>query len=106
MIKLTESAAFRMLHSLKERGRGIGIRIGLKTTGCSGLTWVFEYVDEPAETDLVLLEQGVQLFVDPKDVPYIEETEIDFVRQGLNSGYEFRNPNERNRCGCGESFSV
>lgn len=106
MIKLTESAAFRMQHSLKERGRGIGIRIGLKTTGCSGLTWVFEYVDEPAETDLVLLEQGVQLFVDPKDVPYIEGTEIDFVRQGLNSGYEFRNPNERNRCGCGESFSV
>lgn len=106
MIKLTDNAAFRMKHSLAERGQGVGIRIGLKTTGCSGLTWVFEYVDEPTETDLVFLEQGVQLFVDPKDVPYIEGTEIDYVRQGLNSGYEFKNPNERNRCGCGESFSV
>lgn len=106
MITLTDAAAFRMKHSLRERERGVGIRIGVKTTGCSGFSWVFEYVDEPLETDLVFLERDVQIFVDPKDLPYIQGTVIDYVRQNLNWGYEFSNPNETNRCGCGESFSV
>ena len=106
MISLTEKAAERIKKNIEKRGNGQGIRIGVKTTGCSGLAYVLEYVDRPEETDVCLECNGCKIFVDPKSCPYVQGTEIDYVRNGLNEGFEFRNPNERDRCGCGESFRI
>ena len=105
-ISLSESAARHVLRSLNKRAKGIGVRLGVKTTGCSGLAYQLEYVDEAAPEDVVFEQHGVKVLVDPKSMAYIDGTELDYVREGLNEGFKFHNPNERDRCGCGESFRV
>ena len=105
-VTLTEAAARHVTRYLAKRGKGVGVRLGLKTTGCSGLAYKLEYVDEVAAEDIVFENHGVKLLVDPKSLAYIEGTELDFVREGLTEGFRFNNPNERDRCGCGESFRV
>ncbi len=105
-ITLTEAAAQHVSNYLKKRGSGLGVRVGVKTTGCSGMAYVLEYVDESAEEDSVFESHGVSVFVDPKSLVYIDGTELDFVKEGLNEGFEFNNPNVAGECGCGESFSV
>jgi len=106
MLSLTEAASKKVKQTLSKRGKGLGVRVGVKTTGCSGLAYVLEYVDTPNEGDIVVDCNGCSFFVDPKSCPYIQGMTIDFVRNGLNEGFEFKNPNERDRCGCGESFRV
>lgn len=106
MISVTDIAAKKIQHQLSKRGQGIGIRLGVKTTGCSGLAYVLEYVDKVFEGDHVVESNGVHVYVDSKSLVYITGVEMDWVRNGLNEGFEFRNPNERDRCGCGESFRV
>ncbi len=105
-LSLTEKAAKHVQKSLLNRGKGIGLRIGVKTSGCSGMAYVMEFVDEIDENDQVFESQGVKLFVDPKSLIYIDGTELDYVREGLNEGFKFNNPNVKNECGCGESFNV
>ena len=105
-VPLTEAAARHVSRYLGKRGRGIGVRLGVKTTGCSGLAYKLEYADAAAPEDLVFEDRGVKVLVDPKSLPYIEGTQLDFVREGLNEGFKFINPNERDRCGCGESFRI
>ena len=108
MISLTETAAEKIKLQIQKRGKGTGIRIGVKTTGCSGLAYVLEYVDSPPVTrdQFVYENHGVKVWVDGRSMPYVNGLEMDWVRKGLNEGFEFRNPNERDRCGCGESFRV
>ena len=106
MISLTDKASNKVQQTLAKRGKGIGIRIGVKTTGCSGLAYVLEYVDHPNPEDIRVDCTGCSLFVDPKSSAYINNMTIDYVRNGLNEGFEFSNPNERDRCGCGESFRI
>jgi iron-sulfur cluster assembly protein len=91
---------------LSKRGKGEGIRLGVRTTGCSGLAYKLEFVDQVASEDLRFESRGVQVFVDPKSLPYIDGTELDFAREGLNEGFKFNNPNVKSECGCGESFQV
>ena len=105
-ITLTPAAASHVQKSLAKRGRGVGVRLGVKTTGCSGLAYKIEYVDEIAPEDQVVDSHGVKVVIDPKSLAYLDGTELDFVREGLNEGFKFANPNERDRCGCGESFRV
>ena len=105
-ISVTESAARHVGAQLDNRGRGEGIRLGVKTSGCSGLSYVLEYVDDVQVEDRVFESHGIKLFVDPKSLIYLDGTELDLVRNGLNEGLEFRNPNVAGECGCGESFSV
>ena len=105
-VTLTESAARHVQRYLAKRGKGVGVRLGVKTTGCSGLAYKLEYVDEVAPEDVVFEDRGIKVLVDPKSLAYIAGTELDFVREGLNEGFKFNNPNERDRCGCGESFRV
>jgi iron-sulfur cluster assembly protein len=108
MISLTERAAEKVKYNLQKRGRGIGIKVGVKTTGCSGLAYVLEYVDNPAVTrdQHVYDNHGVKVYVDGRSLVYLNGLEMDWVKQGLNEGFEFINPNEKNKCGCGESFNV
>ncbi len=106
MIALTEAAAEHVRRCLVRRGRGIGVRLGVRTVGCSGLTYVLEYADAAAPADEVFEDRGVRIVVDPKSLPYLDGTELDYAREGLNEGFRFRNPRERDRCGCGESFRV
>ncbi|CAK7063807.1 Iron-binding protein IscA [Saezia sanguinis] len=105
-VSLTESAARHVSSYLAKRGKGIGIRLGVKTTGCSGLAYKLEYADEVTPEDVVFDSQGLKVLIDPKSLPYLEGTELDFVKEGLNEGFRFNNPNERGRCGCGESFRI
>ncbi len=105
-ISLTESAANRVKTFLAARGQGIGLRLGVRKTGCSGFAYVINYADAEASGELVFEDRGVKVFVDPQSLPYIDGTEIDFVKQGLNEAFRFRNPNVKGECGCGESFSV
>lgn len=105
-ITLTESAAKHVSRYLANRAKGVGIRVGIKTTGCSGLAYVLEFVDELKAEDQVFESQGVKVIVDPKSLLYIDGTELDFVKEGLNEGFKFRNPNIASECGCGESFNV
>ncbi len=105
-ITMTQAAAAHVARSLARRGKGLGVRLGVKTTGCSGLSYMLEFVDEAAPEDKTFEQHGVKLLVDPKSLPYLEGTELDFVREGLNEGFKFHNPNERDHCGCGESFRV
>ena len=105
-VSLGESAARHITRYLSRRGKGVGVRLGVKTTGCSGLAYKIEFADEVAPEDIVFEQQGVKILVDPKSLPYIDGTELDFVREGLNEGFKFNNPNERDRCGCGESFRI
>ena len=106
MISVTEQAAKKIKQTIEKRGSALGIRVGVRTTGCSGLAYVLEYVDNPTPDDQTFECSGCQIFVDPKSCPYLKGLVIDYVRQGLNEGFEFKNPNERDRCGCGESFRV
>ena len=105
-IDVTPAAARHITTRLAKRGKGLGIRIGVKTTGCSGLAYTFEYVDVSNSDDVEVECMGVHVFVDPKSMAYLGGTTVDFARNGLNEGFVFRNPNERDRCGCGESFRV
>lgn len=105
-ITLTERAAHRVRQSLDKRGHGRGLRLGVRTAGCSGLAYTMEFADEKHAEDVELESRGVALFVDPKSLLYLAGTELDFVREGLNEGFQFRNPNSKAECGCGESFSV
>ncbi len=105
-ITMTDAAAQRVSDFLSNRGKGIGLRVGIKTTGCSGLAYVLEFVDEVQEGDEVFEEKGVSLIVDGKSLVYIDGTELDFVKEGLNEGFKFNNPNQAGECGCGESFTV
>ncbi len=105
-ISLTERAAQHVRRSLVRRGKGVGIRIGVRTTGCSGLAYKLEFVDAAVADDLAFESHGLQVFVDPKSLPYIDGTELDFVKEGLNEGFKFQNPNVKAECGCGESFTV
>ena len=105
-LTITETAAHHVQTQLTARGKGLGIRIGVKTTGCSGMAYMLEFVDAVEETDHVYEAHGVKLFVDPKSLVYIDGTQMDFVKEGLNEGFEFTNPNVKGECGCGESFQV
>lgn len=105
-ITLTEKAANHISRYLQKRGKGIGLRVGVRTTGCSGLAYKLEYVDDPVAEDQVFESRGVKVFVDPKSLPYVDGTELDFAREGLNEGFKFRNPNVKDECGCGESFRI
>jgi iron-sulfur cluster assembly protein len=108
MIQLTEIAAKKVLKQIEKRGKGAGITVGVRTTGCSGLAYKLEYIDNPPVTrDWFKYEShGVSVWVNGKDTPYINGLTMDYKRQGLNEGFEFINPNETARCGCGESFKV
>ena len=108
MITITERAAGRIKMNITKRGRGIGIKVGVKTTGCSGLAYVLEYVDQvSAVADYQYYEEfGANIWVASKDLTYIDGLSIDYVKKGLNEGFEFRNPNSKGECGCGESFTI
>ena len=105
-ISLTESAAERVRHFLEERGKGFGLRLGVRKTGCSGFAYVVNYADEVSPKDRVFEDRGVRVFVDPESLPLVDGTTVDFVKQGLNEAFRFRNPNVKGECGCGESFTV
>ena len=105
-ITMTDAAAARVSSFLTNRGKGIGLRLGVKTTGCSGLAYVLEFVDELADEDQVFEQNGVRIIVDAKSLIHLDGTELDFVKEGLNEGFQFNNPNAKGECGCGESFSV
>ena len=106
MITLTEQAIKKISQNISKRGHGLGIKIGVRTTGCSGLAYVLEYVDNSAKEDFAAKFETFEVFISPKDAPYLDGITVDYVRQGLNEGFEFINPNEKDRCGCGESFRV
>jgi iron-sulfur cluster assembly protein len=106
MISLTELAAEKVKTQLERRGKGLGIRVAVKTTGCSGLSYVIEYVDVPQPEDMSFVSRSIHVFVDPKSLVYVDGIEMDWVCNGLNEGFDFKNPNEKARCGCGESFTV
>jgi iron-sulfur cluster assembly protein len=105
-ITLTEKAAKHVNRYIDRRGKGLGLRFGVRTTGCSGLAYKLEFVDESAPEDSVFESHGVKVFVDPKSLPYIDGTQLDFAREGLNEGFRFSNPNVKDECGCGESFRI
>ena len=105
-ISLSSAAERHVMRSLDKRGKGEGIRLGVRTNGCSGLSYVFEFVDEIDSNDVVFDTGTVKLFVDPKSLIYLDGTELDFVKEGLNEGFQFNNPNAKGACGCGESFNV
>ena len=109
MISLTEIAAKKIKQQIDKRGKGLGIKIGVKTTGCSGLAYVLEFVDVEQGKEICMEHHdlnGVRIYIDPKHRPYLYGMTVDYVRNGLNEGFDFKNPNERDRCGCGESFRV
>jgi iron-sulfur cluster assembly protein len=106
MITVTSTASKRIVANLTKRGRGMGIRLGVRTTGCSGLAYVLEYIDSVNPEDVAFEQDGFVIVVDLKSSAYLDGVEIDYVRQGLNEGFEFNNPIEKDRCGCGESFRV
>ena len=105
-IALTETAAQHVHVQLQQRATGAGIRLGVKTTGCSGLAYVLEFVDNPDPQDVGFESHGVQLYVDKKSFAFLDGTVMDYVKSGLNEGFEFTNPNTKGECGCGESFTV
>ncbi|SMY38268.1 Iron-binding protein IscA [Photobacterium malacitanum] len=105
-ITITEAAASRVSSFLANRGKGIGLRLGVRTSGCSGMAYILEFVDNLDEGDQVFEEQGVKIIVDAKSLVYLDGTELDFAKEGLNEGFKFNNPNVSSECGCGESFNV
>ncbi|MFA5520184.1 MAG: iron-sulfur cluster assembly protein IscA [Castellaniella sp.] len=105
-IILTQQAADHIQRHLQKRGAGLGLRLGVRTTGCSGLAYKLDYVDEPNIDDQVVEQLGVKVFIDPRSLPFLEGTRLDYAREGLNAGFRFSNPNEKAACGCGESFTV
>lgn len=105
-LTLTEKAAKHIQTSINTRGKGVGLRLGIRTSGCSGMAYVLEFADEINTEDQVFESQGIKILVDPKSLVYIDGTELDYVREGLNEGFKFNNPNVKDQCGCGESFNV
>ena len=105
-ITLTTKAADHVQNYIARRGKGIGLRLGVRTTGCSGLAYKLEFADDVHEGDCQFESNGVIVLVDPKSLPYIDGTELDFAREGLNEGFKFNNPNVKDECGCGESFTI
>jgi iron-sulfur cluster assembly protein len=105
-ITLTENAATRVQKFLAQRGKGVGLRLGVRTSGCSGLAYTLEFVDESLPDDCRFDSHGVTVLVDPKSLAILDGTELDFVREGMNEGFKFNNPNSKAQCGCGESFTV
>jgi iron-sulfur cluster assembly protein len=105
-ISLTQSAAERVRNFLASRGHGIGLRLGVRKTGCSGFAYVINYADDVVADDVVFEDQGIKVYVDRESLPLIDGTQVDFIKQGLNEAFKFRNPNVKGECGCGESFNV
>lgn len=105
-ITLSDSAASRVSDFLHHRGKGFGLRLGVRTSGCSGMAYVLEFVDAPQPEDTVFADKGVNVVIDAKSLVYLDGTELDFVKEGLNEGFKFNNPNMKDECGCGESFNV
>ncbi len=105
-ITLTEKAASHVQNFLARRGKGVGLRVGVRTSGCSGMAYKLEFADAVAPEDVQFESRGVRVVVDPKSLPYVDGTELDYSREGLNEGFKFRNPNVKDECGCGESFNV
>jgi iron-sulfur cluster assembly protein len=105
-VSVTSAAANHIKKQMLGRGRGLGIRIGVRTSGCSGMAYVLEFVDEPQSEDQVFEKDGAAVYIDPKSMVYLDGTELDFVKEGLNEGLKFNNPNVSAECGCGESFTV
>jgi len=105
-ITLSASATDRIQKFLAQRGKGIGLRLGVRTSGCSGMAYTLEFVDESLPDDISFESGGVTVLIDPKSLSFLDGTELDFVREGLNEGFKFNNPNVKNTCGCGESFNV
>ncbi|MEE9310704.1 MAG: iron-sulfur cluster assembly protein IscA [Cocleimonas sp.] len=105
-ITFTDAAADRVSAFLADRGKGVGLRLGTKTYGCSGMAYVVEFADEVEDTDTVFEDHGIKILIDPKSLVYLDGTEMDYTKEGLNEGFKFNNPNESDSCGCGESFTV
>ena len=105
-ISLTDSAASRVRNHIEARGKGLGLRLGVTKTGCSGYSYVINYADEIADSDIVFEDKGVKIVVDPDALALIDGTEVDFIKNGLNEAFSFRNPNIAGECGCGESFNI
>lgn len=105
-ITLTESAARRVEKFIANRGKGVGLRLGVKTTGCSGMAYTLEFADESQPEDVIFESHGVNVLIDPKSLVYMDGTELDYTKEGLNEGFKFNNPNVKDECGCGESFTV
>ena len=105
-VTLTEKAASHVQSFLAKRGKGVGLRVGVRTSGCSGMAYKLEFVDAIEPSDTQFESHGVRVLVDPKSLPYVDGTELDYTREGLNEGFKFRNPNVKDECGCGESFNV
>ena len=105
-VALTDRAAGHVQRYIAKRGKGVGLRLGVRTTGCSGLAYKLEFADEISPEDTTFESNGVRVLVDPKSLAYLEGTELDYAKEGLNEGFKFNNPNEKDRCGCGESFNV
>ena len=105
-ITLTEAAAQHVKSFIESRGSGLGIRLGVRTSGCSGMAYVLEFADQQEEDDQVFEEHGVKVLVDAKSMLYLDGTELDYTKEGLNEGFKFNNPNVKDACGCGESFNV
>lgn len=105
-VTLSEPAAQHVANFIAKRGKGVGIRLGVKTSGCSGLAYKLEFADDSLPEDIVFESHGVKILVDPKSLPYLEGTELDYTKEGLNEGFKFKNPNVKGECGCGESFST
>lgn len=105
-ISLSDSAARRVNAFITNRGKGLGLRLGVRTSGCSGMAYVLEFVDELNDDDVVFEDKGVKVIIDGKSLVYLDGTELDFVKEGLNEGFKFNNPNVTGECGCGESFTV
>lgn len=105
-ITLTDAAAERVKSFLDNRGKGVGLRLGVKTSGCSGMAYILEFADEIDSSDEVFEDKGIQVLVDKKSLIYLDGTELDYGKEGLNEGFKFNNPNVKDSCGCGESFTV
>ncbi len=105
-ITLTEAAANHIRKYMDNRGKGVGIRLGVRTSGCSGMAYVLEFADEVDADDKVFEDHGVKVLINPKSLVYLDGTELDFAKEGLNEGFKFNNPNVKNECGCGESFTI
>jgi len=105
-VTLTEKAASHVQSFLAKRGKGVALRLGVRTSGCSGMAYKLEFADAVGPDDVQFDCHGVKVVIDPKSLPYLEGTELDYAREGLNEGFKFRNPNVKDECGCGESFNV
>lgn len=105
-VTLTEQAAERVKKFLSNRGQGVGLRLGVRTSGCSGMAYVIEFADQVEPDDMVFEDHGVKVLVDQKSLVYLDGTQLDYVREGLNEGFKFKNPNVKQTCGCGESFGI